>query len=295
VKNDRPSQTALLVAGSHVAAALDPTLRQVLSDPDCPYWDWFVRAGAPLRQYLWKLGPTRSLVFKLSDAGMPGGALHLLVRKRFIEDQVRSALTDGIHQVVILGAGFDPLSLRLLREFPQARFVEIDHPATQGAKRRVLADRGANPAGLTLAPNDFSERTLADCLRAIGTFRDDQRSLFLAEGVLMYLRPEAVAELFNTMRGAAPRGSRCVFTALDEAAMKDPESGAARTAAHCARLGEPVLSSQNRRTLDDFLRRHGFRRRELADHRTLKSRYLDPIALDRPLLEGEFVVAAERV
>jgi hypothetical protein len=43
---------------------------------------------------------------------------------------LRPALANGIAQVVILGAGFDPLSSESQGEFPTARFWEIDHPAT---------------------------------------------------------------------------------------------------------------------------------------------------------------------
>jgi Leucine carboxyl methyltransferase len=61
---------------------------------------------------------------------IPGILLHYALRKKCIRELVRSALANGIAQVVILGAGFDPLSSELQGEFPTARFWEIDHPAT---------------------------------------------------------------------------------------------------------------------------------------------------------------------
>ena len=33
----------------------------------------------------------------------------------------------GAKQVVILGAGFDTLALRLSEQFPSVKFIEVDH------------------------------------------------------------------------------------------------------------------------------------------------------------------------
>ena len=60
----------------------------------------------------------------------PGILLHYALRKKCTRELVRLAFANGIAQVVILGAGFDPLSPELQGEFPTARFWEIDHPAT---------------------------------------------------------------------------------------------------------------------------------------------------------------------
>ena len=54
-----------------------------------------------------------------------------MLRKRLIEEVVRASLTEGVEQVVIIGAGFDTLALRLCAGFPRTNFIEIDHPATQ--------------------------------------------------------------------------------------------------------------------------------------------------------------------
>jgi O-methyltransferase involved in polyketide biosynthesis len=70
---------------------------------------------------------------------IPGILLHYALRKKCIRELVRSALANGVAQVVILGAGFDPLSSELQREFPTAVFWEIDHPATQRHKVRACS------------------------------------------------------------------------------------------------------------------------------------------------------------
>src|SRR5881628_1983967 len=69
---------------------------------------------------------------------IPGILLHYILRKKCIAVLVRSALVNGTTQVVIIGAGFDPLSFELIQDFRSARFWEVDHPATQRHKLRAF-------------------------------------------------------------------------------------------------------------------------------------------------------------
>ena len=61
----------------------------------------------------------------------------LAARTRFFDEQVLAALDRGIRQVVIAGAGYDDRALRF--RSPGVRYFELDHPATQADKRRLLA------------------------------------------------------------------------------------------------------------------------------------------------------------
>ena len=60
----------------------------------------------------------------------------LAARTRFFDERVLEAISDGIGQVVILGAGYDDRALRF--RSPGVRFFELDHPATQADKARRL-------------------------------------------------------------------------------------------------------------------------------------------------------------
>ena len=71
---------------------------------------------------------------------MPGFYLHFVLRKRSIENFVRQAVQQNARQLVIIGAGFDTLSVRMAREFSDLQIIEIDHPATQALKRTALED-----------------------------------------------------------------------------------------------------------------------------------------------------------
>jgi O-methyltransferase involved in polyketide biosynthesis len=172
VREGRPSQTALLILRSTVLLARDPHLsvlvppgvaeacRRFLEEVD-PAW----LAGLRWRAAAW--APVRAAAFLLERSVIPGITLHYAVRKRFLEDAARAALADGATQLVVLGAGFDTLALRLHREMPGVRFVESDHPATQGLKRRALARWGELGANLELVTLDLTRATPREALAAL--------------------------------------------------------------------------------------------------------------------------------
>jgi methyltransferase (TIGR00027 family) len=98
----------------------------------------------------------------------------ILARTRFFDDQVMGAISAGVSQVVICGAGYDDRALRF--RSTGVRFFELDHPATQTDKARRLraitsgTGTGTNPgtAGLTLAAATAAQPVLTR-LRRIGT------------------------------------------------------------------------------------------------------------------------------
>ena len=66
----------------------------------------------------------------------------------------------GGRQVVLLGAGYDTRALRL-PELADATVLEVDHPATQGRKRSVLAKLGADSPARYVTW-DFETRAMED-------------------------------------------------------------------------------------------------------------------------------------
>jgi methyltransferase (TIGR00027 family) len=53
-----------------------------------------------------------------------------VVRSRFVEDQLAEAVTAGVRQYVILGAGLDTFAYRQPAWARQIRIIEVDHPAS---------------------------------------------------------------------------------------------------------------------------------------------------------------------
>lgn len=127
----------------------------------------------------------------------------LWARTRFFDDQVLAAISAGVPQVVICGAGYDDRALRF--RSPGVRFFELDHPATQADKARRLRAMGALE-DVVLAPADFTGDDAAAVLEAAG-HDARQPTLFLCEGLLAYLESEVIRRLLARLRSRAVAGS----------------------------------------------------------------------------------------
>ena len=294
MKEGQASPSAMRIALTRCGAALDPVLRKILVAPDEPYSAWFVEEHSEVaRRQLerWRAGASDAVTNMLRQSIGTGSYLFILLRKRFIEDQLRAALQAGAKQVIVFGAGYDPLPLRLAPDFPEVTFFELDYPATQEVKRRALDKHGVTASQVILVGVDFSHESADDRLRAQERFRPNARSVFLAEGVLLYLEPADVDQLFAIVGRNGGPGSRFIFTLIETRVTVAPERqlwirGMTLT-------GEPVRSSLDRHELDDFLRARGFECRTVADQDTLRRLYLDALGIDREVSGGTLFVVAE--
>lgn len=192
----------------------------------------------------------------LERATLPGMTLHIALRKRAVRDHARDAIAAGCRQVVVLGAGLDTLCMELQAMHPQLCCIEIDLPATQQGKRRAA---GVDGQGVHYLGADLAQRPLGTVLAACPAFRRDAPTLFVAEGLLMYVPLAAVAALFAQMAAAAP-DSRVAFTWLEPQADGRPNfRDRSRLVDLWLRLrGEPFLSGMPRAELGRFLGDAGY-------------------------------------
>jgi len=150
-------------------------------------------------------------------AGMPPVTLPALVaslaaRTQFVDQQVISAIGAGVRQIVVLGAGYDDRALRFAT--PGVVFYEVDHPATQADKRARLAaidageqaDDQARRAGPVFAQADFRLDEVGQALARVG-HDPGLDTLFLAEGLLVYLDQPVTIKLLGGARAVATSAS----------------------------------------------------------------------------------------
>jgi methyltransferase (TIGR00027 family) len=283
MRADRPSRTATLIAAATVLLARDPRVADLVPPGAAELAARCLEAVSPARLAAVNALATPALRWaaRLTErVTIPGLLLHFLLRKRWIEEQVRAGLAAGCDEVVVVGAGFDTLAARLAPEFPRVRFTEIDHPATQRAKQAV-----SKAENLRFIAADLAR------VRLQGVFGAGPQAVFVIEGLLMYLTEAQIAELFSAVT------RRVVFTQMEPA-----PDGRARF--HNATplvkgllelWGEPFRSALPRNEAPGFLGRFGLRLRDLADSETLRARYLAPSGRqDLVLAKGELVVVAER-
>jgi methyltransferase (TIGR00027 family) len=198
-----------------------------------------------------------------------------VLRGRFVDDELTSALERGVTQYVILGAGLDTTPYRTWHASQKLATFEVDHPDTQRWKLEKLSQAGISaPPNLKYVDIDFERQTLPDRLAASG-FDANAPTFFSWLGVTYYLRPESVFETLRFAGGLAP-ATQIVFdfTLADSELDKAGLEGFARISAHLEKYGEPWLARFAPATLEDELRNFGFNQVSYFSHERARERYL---------------------
>jgi methyltransferase (TIGR00027 family) len=128
------------------------------------------------------------------------------VRTRFFDDFLVEAGTAGLRQAVILASGLDARAYRLPWAAGTTVF-EIDQPEVIAFKSAVLAERGATPTAERRTVGVDLRDDWAAALRSHG-FDTGAPTAWIAEGLLIYLPPDAQDRLFDTITDLSPPGSR---------------------------------------------------------------------------------------
>jgi methyltransferase (TIGR00027 family) len=136
---------------------------------------------------------------------------YVISRTKYIDLEFEKALREGVQQILIFGAGFDSRGIRFKDALGDARIFELDAPVTQNAKIARYKEKGVSiPENLIFVPIDFDKESIPERLLESG-FEKNRKSLFLLEGLTMYLQPDSVDKTFKIIRDFAGAGSRVVF------------------------------------------------------------------------------------
>ena len=211
MRKETASSTALLIAAAMVmlhedknTCGLVSTVSADLSARFLQTQSFGTRLGLKIVRQSW-FRPIASLI---EGATIPGMLRHYALRKKVLRQMAQEALGDGIKQLVVLGAGFDTLIFELSQEYDAVRFWEIDHPATQMQKTRCLT----STENVRFVSADLNDNAFpATALKTAG-FDPAQATLWIAEGLLMYFRGDAVQALIDSIRQLSAPGSVFAFT-----------------------------------------------------------------------------------
>lgn len=215
MKQGRISQTALKVALGLITLSVKDDWSQRLPPDLVEITERLLLAsGSPgYGPGLMRMSKQRWMirVYQFQDRMMPGQWEGFGHRKVFMNQQVEAAIEQGARQVLVLGAGFDTLCLRLAPKYPEVRFVEIDHPSTSVAKARGIEKVG-QPENMIQIAADLGERSLPKVLSEDGHWDASQRSVIVAEGLFQYLTDEEVRGLLTDAAVCTSPGSRIAFS-----------------------------------------------------------------------------------
>ena len=138
------------------------------------------------------------------EEGREGPLDFVIARTLYIDRIIQRAVAD-MDQFVVLGAGYDTRAYGGLKTAGTAIF-ELDQALTQELKVASLHTAGIDAEHVTFVPGDFSRDDTFEKLRAAG-YDPTKKTLFLWEGVTLYLAEEDVRRTLRDVRENAAPGS----------------------------------------------------------------------------------------
>ena len=186
MKSERPSRTALFVAFGRALADVGASRVRDFHDPIARVFltDKGKKRLAKIERHV-REGRSG---FMLGSARVSADLMAL--RTSAIDTAVRDAVARGATQLVILGAGYDGRAWRM-KELAGVRVFEVDHPATQNAKRSHESKLPPSIGTVSFVPMDFERDSLDAALDRAGHDRT-RPTCWIWEGVVMYLTHDAM-------------------------------------------------------------------------------------------------------
>jgi methyltransferase (TIGR00027 family) len=166
---------------------------------------------------------------------------NVITRTRYAEDALQAAVSRGVRQYVLIGAGFDSFSLRRPAFAANLQIFEIDFPATQNFKIGQIEACGISLPDTHFVAADLSQESVAAAL-ARSQFDTRQLTFFSWLGVTMYLTREANLATLRSIASCSPTASEVVFTYFDERLFKAQSESFRELEQRVAAVGEPFLS-----------------------------------------------------
>ena len=200
----------------------------------------------------------------------------IIVRARYAEDRLWEAVSAGILQYVILGAGLDTFALRRRGRADRLRIYEVDHPASQEMKRRGLERiAGGVPWNLNLVAVDFETDYVDAALNAAG-FDPKVPAFFSWLGVTCYLTEETISATVDQIAAVSAPGSSLVVDYRYPRRLVPAEGQAlvGQMDRFVARRGEPMLSEFSPEEFAELMERAGFAETDHVSPEEQVQRYL---------------------
>lgn len=279
MKEGKPSFSAEVIAAMRALESRRPEGLRICYDP---YAKHLIR---PTFKYLAQSKIVSKAGLAYIDKKGPGLRAGIAARTRYIDDIVKQEIANGIEQIVILGAGLDMRGVRL-KELHDKRVFEVDFPATQLYKLNKLKRLKQVPnQHITYVQIDFNKDDLSQVL-INAEYNSNEKTLFIWEGVTMYLNESAVDDTLNIVSQNQARGSSIYFDFLLKSVLDGtcdyPEAINVRETGSFNGGGvERYTFAIDGNKLESFLTQRGFTMIEEMRGKTLQKRYFHGKNSDR--------------
>jgi methyltransferase (TIGR00027 family) len=223
-----------------------------------------------------------------------GAPQHFAFRKQKIRSIINQAIDLGVTQIVNIGAGFDLELFRTSQQNSQLRCIEIDTPLMVSDKEKLLTSHyRILPSNFHLIGADLTCDSIEKILLDNGVFDAARKTLFILEGVSMYLQEKQVVELLEQLRRIGQSRAQLALTALE------PIDGTQKS--FFIKLGGWLLASHQENyhwrikqgEVSDFLAGFGLHVLECVSYSRLQESSRDPLELSQlDKQSGEYLVWA---
>lgn len=295
MKDTEPSSTAYTVLQGLLYVALYSSHRYLVQDETVQIGRQLFEHSSQGRKRLKQLHSKISHVTAacMEAVLVPGIRLHYALRKRKIAAITEQAIQDGYQQIVNLGAGFDCLLWSIHQRYLHVNCIEIDHPSTSVYKQDALDTHQQARTNFHFLSVDFSQQHLEDVLNGYAGFIKNVPTLYICEGVLMYLHIEDIQRLFRAIQQLTGRGSLLCYTGLEP--QHSSRSNTSRLLLQYLRLiGEPIRWCLPSEQSGAFLADLGAELQMVAGTDEMVAEFIDE-PVQEPLHYGEYVVLTQFV
>jgi len=201
----------------------------------------------------------RSLIRRIAESKSPGSYYFTIIRTKHFDNALLNALSQGVQQIVILGAGYDSRAYRFQDKLSNIRVFELDFPATQSVKKSIITRLYDDvPKNVKFVPIDFNTQSVREALYK-SNFRPDIQTIFLWEGVSYYLSPQEVGNILSFVSNDCTASATILFDYATRSFVEGDHStyGGIQVAEWLKQIGEPFLFGINYEETKDFLASYG--------------------------------------
>ena len=250
--NVQGNSTAMTIAWARWEESQKPKDERICYDP------YAVRFISPDALEWAAQNPDKvKLVREQRDHVLPGIQNSIVARVRFFDDFVESSLANGLHQLVILGAGYDTRAHRM-GGLKRIRVFEVDHPGTQEMKIEMVKKIfGHLSDHVVYVPVDLTTEDLSFKLLENG-YDKSKRTLFLMEGLLYYLSPSVVDGVLSFIVRSSCKGSSILFDYFPSSLTEGNGEAGRFLKISLEKSGTPLQFGLEERMVETFLTHRGY-------------------------------------
>ncbi|MBU1013494.1 MAG: SAM-dependent methyltransferase [Bacteroidetes bacterium] len=214
----------------------------------------------PKARFFLRFAFFRTVITKKLQKKVPGSYEYITARTNFFDEIFISAAKSSIDQIVFLGAGFDTRAIRFQHLTSGSIIFELDTSTTQNVKINYLKKSKIHlPENIVYVPINFNKDNLKQTLLSHG-YLPQKRSLFIWEGVTMYITNESVKKTLSFIKDNSGYSSMIAFDYFYDSVIKGTSDsfGAKELSESARKIGEEFKFGIEEGLVDEFLKENGF-------------------------------------